>query len=107
MYAVVELQGHQYIVTKGMEIVVDKLADENAKTLNVDKVLLVFDASGKEVKVGAPYIDKAKVGFDVVEFKKGKKIRVIKFKNKTRYQRTYGHRSHQTVLKVKDIKING
>ena len=107
MYAVVELQGHQYIVSKDMEIVVDKIADESAKKLDVDKVLLVFDEKGENVIVGKPFIDNAKVIFDVVEFKKGDKIKVLKFKNKNRYQRIYGHRSHQTVLKVKDIKFNG
>ncbi len=107
MYAVVELQGHQYIVTKGMEIVVDKIADENAKKLDADKVLLVFDEAGKEVSVGTPYIAKTKVVFDVIDFTKWKKIRVLKFKNKNRYKKVYGHRSHQTVLKVKEIKFNG
>lgn len=107
MYAVVELQWHQYIVAKDTEIVVDNIADENAKKLDADKVMLIFDEAGKDVSVGKPYIEKAKVIFDVVEFKKWDKIKVLKFKNKNRYKRVYGHRSHQTVLKVKDIKVNG
>lgn len=107
MYAVVDMQGHQYIVNKGMEIVVDKLADEDAKSMIVDKVLLVFDDKGEKVAIGKPYLEKAKVSFDVVEFKKGDKIKVLKFKRKNRYQRVYGHRSSQTVLKVKDVKFDG
>ena len=38
MYAVVELQGHQYIVSKDAEIVVDKIADEKAKKLDISNV---------------------------------------------------------------------
>jgi len=107
MYAVVEMQGHQYIVNKWMEIVVDKIADTSAKTMIVDKVLLLFDDKWENVTVGTPYVAKSKVSFDIVEFKKWDKIKVLKFKRKNRYQRVYGHRSQQIVLKVKDIKVDG
>jgi len=43
MYAVVEMQGHQYIVQKGLELVVDKIQDESAKTLVVNEVVMAFD----------------------------------------------------------------
>jgi ribosomal protein L21 len=44
MYAVIDLQGHQYIVKKGDEIVVDKIEPTSGKKKVVaDKVLLAFD----------------------------------------------------------------
>ena len=107
MYAVVEMQGHQYIVAKDTEIVVDAIADKDAKKVDTDQVLMVFDEKGEAVVVGKPYVAKAKVSFDVVEHKKGDKIKVLKFKRKNRYERTYGFRPHQTILKVKSIKVDG
>jgi len=56
--------------------------------------------------VGKPYL-KAQVTFDVMDFVQGDKIKVLKFKRKNRYQRVFGHRSKQVVLKVKQIELNG
>lgn len=109
MYAVIELQWHQYIVQKGVEISVDRLdIADNAKKYEAKKILCVFDDKGKDVKIGAPVVDGVKVVFDLVTPRmKEKKIRVLKFKNKNRYQKVIWFRAQKTVLKVKDIQING
>ena len=59
MYAVIETGGKQYRVQEGDVITVEKLNVEAGETVVFDKVLLMSD--GKEVKVGAPYVDGAKV----------------------------------------------
>ena len=46
MYAVVQLQGHQYIVTEGQELVVDNIHQEEGSELVIEDVLLVFDKEG-------------------------------------------------------------
>ena len=61
MYAVISLQGHQYIVSEGTELVVDNLSTEEGKKLTVDTVLAVFDEKGETVKVGQPFVAGAKV----------------------------------------------
>lgn len=101
MYAVIDLQGHQYIVQKWDEIVVDKM--DITKELELDKVLLTFDAEGKNVKIGAPYVHGTKVVVTHVRDEKGDKINILKFKRKNRYYKTQGFRPSQTILKVKDI----
>ena len=68
MYAIVALQGHQYSVQEGLDLIVDKINEEK-KQLTIDKVLAVFDETGKEVKIGTPYL-KAKVTAEIVEHKK-------------------------------------
>ncbi len=103
MYAVVQLQGHQYIVSEGDVITVDKIATDK-KTHNTSDVLAVFAEDGSKVSVGAPFVSGASVSFSVEEHKKGKKLHVYKFKNKNRYSRKIGFRAHQTVLKVTSIK---
>lgn len=103
MYAVVDLQGHQYIVSEGAEIIVDNLGVAEAEKFVADKVLAVFDEAGKEVKVGKPVVEGASVEFEVGATAKGEKVRILKFKRKTRYARLKGFRPLQTVLTVKKI----
>ena len=50
MYAVVDLQGHQYIVSEGAEIVVDNLGVAQSEKFVADKVLVAFSQDGKDVK---------------------------------------------------------
>lgn len=103
MFAVIELQGHQYIVREGDTIVVDKLELESS-TFVADKVLLTAEEDGSSTVVGKPYVANTTVTFDVVtDFQKGEKIRVLKFKRKNRYQRIIGFRPFQTVLLVTAI----
>ena len=61
------------------------------------------EEEGREVKVGTPNVDGAKVSATVVEQGRGKKITVIKYKPKVRYRRKYGHRQPFTKLKINKI----
>jgi ribosomal protein L21 len=103
MYAVVDLQGHQYIVSEGAEIVVDNLGVAQSEKFVVDKVLVAFSQDGKDIKVGKPTIEGATVEFEVGVTQKGEKVQVLKFKRKNRYARLKGFRPLQTVLTVKKI----
>lgn len=103
MFAVVQLGSSQYAVREKDEIVVDKLGLEEGKNIMVDKVLLYGDDDGQRVWVGTPYLDTVTVEVRVLGDEKGEKIRVFKMKAKKRYQRTQGHRSHYTRLKVLKI----
>lgn len=106
MYAVLEFWGHQYIVKKWDRIVVNKVKDvKEGEQFDTDKILMVFNEDGKDVKIWKPYLNKVKVLLKVVEHKKGEKIHVIKFKNKNRYFRKIWFRPHLTVLQVEDIKV--
>lgn len=103
MFAVVELQWHQYIVKKGDKITVDNIVDQSSDTITCDKVLLSFDSDGGDVSLWAPYLDK-KVTFKILENTKWDKIRVVKFHRKNRYERNLWFRAHQTILEVISIK---
>lgn len=103
MYAVVDLQGHQYIVSEGSEIVVDNLGVAQSEKFVADKVLVAFSQDGKEVKVGKPTIESATVEFEVGATQKGEKVKILKFKRKNRYARLKGFRPLQTILTVKKI----
>jgi large subunit ribosomal protein L21 len=104
MYAVIAIQGHQYIVQEGDQLVVDQLAWKKWDKVSFDTVVLAFEKDGKTTKVGTPYIDKAWVDAKILEQKKGDKIRVFKFQWKKRYQKTRGFRPCQTVLSIDKIR---
>ena len=103
MYAVVELQGHQYIVSEWAEIIVDNLGVNQSEKFVANKVLAIFDEAGNDVKVGKPVVDGASVEFEVGVTQKGGKVSVLKFKRKTRYARLKGFRPLQTTLVAKKI----
>ena len=103
MYAVMSLQGHQYIVNEGLELTVDSLSTEEGKKMTIDTVLAVFDEKGETVKVGKPYVAGAKVEVTVGVTGKGEKVQVIKFKRKNRYFRNRGFRPMETVLTINKI----
>ena len=107
MYAVVELKWHQYIVQEGDTITVDNVNLDEGSKMTIDTVLLTFDEKGEKVVVGTPHVAKAKVECLVDKNQKWDKMRIIKFKNKNRYQRTIGFRAHQSLLQIKKIIIDG
>jgi large subunit ribosomal protein L21 len=103
MYAVISLQGHQYIVREGDQLTVDNLSTEEGKALTLDSVLALFDETGETVKVGKPFVEGAKVETTVGVTAKGEKVHVIKFKRKNRYFRNHGFRPTETVLTINKI----
>ena len=104
MYAVVELQWHQYIVAANNEIIVDKIDLEVGNTFTID-ALALFNEDGSKVSLGTPVVKGANVSFEIKAHQRGEKIRVVKFKRKNRYERNFGHRSYQTILAV--TSVNG
>jgi len=90
-----------------MEIVVDKMDNEEGKDVDVTTVLALFDQDGNDVQIGKPYVPGAVVSAGVKNHQKGEKIHVIKFKRKNRYQRKIGFRPLQSVLTIKKIHVNG
>lgn len=102
MYAIVKLQGKQFKVEKGSKITVDRLPTEIEKDFTSEEVLLVND-NGK-VQLGAPFVAKATIKFKVLDHTRGDKIRVLKYKSKSRYRKLLGHRQLETELEVVEIK---
>ena len=101
MYAIIETGGKQVRVEVGQKIFVEKLEVKENEKYEFDKVLLVAD---KEVKVGTPYVEGAKVVAKVVKNGLGKKIRIYKYKAKhNSARRMIGHRQPYTCLVIEAI----
>lgn len=101
MYAIVEIGAKQYKVEKGMVLDVERVNTQEAKELNIDKVLMVVD--GEKVSVGKPYVSSASVKASVLEEVKGKKVLGVKFKKRKNYTRTKGHRPLYLRLKIEEL----
>ena len=108
MYAVIEQGGKQYKIAEGDCINIE-LADvaPDAKTMELDKVLLVND--DKKVKVGTPYVKGAKV---VVSFNnsaeesvvKGRKLYPTHHRRRKHSRKRIGHRQKYLQVVVDKIK---
>ena len=98
MYSVVKTGGKQYLVKDGMEITVDLMDIEKGKKVELE-ALLKFDDEGKTFELGAPFL-KEKVSAEVVDNVLGEKIRIARFKAKSRERKVRGFRSKLTKLKI-------
>ena len=104
MKAVIKTGGKQYQVAKGDTIKIEKLPEaEEGKKVVFDTVLLLMDKD--KVTVGNPTVAKAKVEGTLVRNFKDKKIDILKYKNKTRYRKHYGHRQQLAEVKIDKIVV--
>lgn len=103
MYAIVEAGGHQYKVSPGDTIEVEKLPHAVGDSVELERVLLVGD--GERVAVGQPTVSGAKVIATVADQFRDKKIIVFKYKAKSRYRRKQGHRQNLTRLTINEIVL--
>jgi large subunit ribosomal protein L21 len=104
MLAVIKTGGKQYVIAEKQSLKIEKLpesARKNGKVVFTD-VFLVSDATGS-AKVGTPTVAKAEVHATIVRDAKADKIRVVKYKNKTRYKRVNGHRQPFTEVMIDKI----
>ena len=100
-YAVFQTGGKQYKATVGSILEIEKLQGVADDAIKFDKVLMSADAGTYDI--GTPYLDNALITAKILEQKKGKKLRVAKFKAKSRYRRVTGHRQHLTRVEIVSI----
>lgn len=101
MYAVFQVSGFQFRAEEGTVLNLPKQEIEKGKTLDIPEVLLV--SSGDEVKVGTPFVEGAKIEAEVLSHGQGDKIRIYKYKRRTKYRKTQGHRQDYTEVKISKI----
>ncbi len=103
MYAIVDINGHQYKVAEGKKLFVDHIQNAEAnQTVEFEKVLLI-DNDGN-VTVGAPTVEGAKVVCEVVSpLVKGDKVLVFHKKRRKGYRKLNGHRHQYTEVTIKQV----
>jgi large subunit ribosomal protein L21 len=96
MQAFVRSGGKQFRVEEGVVVTVPRLLGEPGSTVTLGDVLLLVD--------GDTLGTKGTVTAEIVGHDKGDKIRVLKYKNKTRYRKLSGQRELSTRLKITKIE---
>lgn len=102
MYAIVKAGGRQEKVAVGDTVTVDRI-DGAAGSIVTFPAILVVD--GATVTTDAKVLSGVKVTAEIVDETKGKKIHILRYKNKTGYRRRQGHRTKSTRVLI--TAING
>nr|WP_315142280.1 50S ribosomal protein L21 [uncultured Flavobacterium sp.] len=105
MYAIVEIAGQQFKVSKDLKVYVHRLANEEGSKVSFDKVLLLDDNGN--VTLGAPAIEGASVEAKVLQHLKGDKVIVFKKKRRKGYKKRNGHRQYLTQIVIEGISASG
>lgn len=101
MKAIVEINSKQYIVSENAILDID-LIESTDKQITFDQVLCVYNENSSTF--GTPYVKNSKITATILENVKGDKIKVFKFKTKTGYKKTQGHRQNFTRIQIQKIE---
>lgn len=104
MYAIVEIGGHQFKVSKDDVLFVNKLAKGADEKFDIARVLMVNDGNGK-ISVGKPVVEGATVQATVLDQVKADKVIVFKKKRRKGYRTKNGHRQPLTKIKIDAINL--
>ncbi|MGH8015317.1 MAG: 50S ribosomal protein L21, partial [Candidatus Zixiibacteriota bacterium] len=102
MLAIFKLGGHQFQGEKGDVLRVSKMNLKEGDKLEIKEVLLLKDKD--DVTVGTPFVENAAIEAEVVANGKDQKVLIYKYKRRTKYRRTQGHRQDFTEIKINKIK---
>lgn len=105
MYAIVEIAGQQFKVSKDLKVYVNRLADKEGDAISFAKVLLLDDAG--TITLGAPAVEGASVEAKVLQHLKGDKVIVFKKKRRKGYKKRNGHRQYLTQIQISGITVPG
>jgi large subunit ribosomal protein L21 len=100
MEAIVRADGRQMRLVEGQEFEMNHVDGAPGDHITLD-VMMVLD--GAAVTVGTPLVEGATLTARIEQHGRAPKIRFMKYKNKVRYRRTFGHRQHVTRLVVETI----
>ena len=98
MFAVVRTGGKQYRVHPGDKIVVEKLDGNAGDKVTLGDVLFAGDGGSLKSTSGLT------VAAEIVAQAKADKVTVFKKRRRHNYRRKKGHRQHQTVLRITEVR---
>lgn len=103
MYAIVEIAGQQFKVSKDLKVYVHRLSGDEGSKVTFDKVLLLDDNG--TITLGAPAVEGASVEAKVLQHLKGEKVIVFKKKRRKGYKKKNGHRQYLTQIQISGISV--
>jgi large subunit ribosomal protein L21 len=99
MYAIIEDGGHQFRVSEGDRIRVDRRDGKPGDELVFSRVLLIAGGDGSTT-IGTPALEGAQVVGKIVNQFKTKKVIIQKFRRRKNVRRRNGHRQPYTMIQI-------
>jgi large subunit ribosomal protein L21 len=101
MQAIFQLSGFQYSAQEGDTLKVPLQKVEVGAAFDIEQVLMLKDE--ETTVVGTPTVAGASVKAELVSNGKYDKILIYKYKRRTKYRRTQGHRQDYSEIKITKI----
>ena len=100
-FAIIQTGGKQYKVSASEILKIERLNDEEGKTVEFKNVLFLND--DKTTEIGNPNIQGAKVEATILKNIKNKTILVFKKRRRKNSRKKYGHRQLTSLIKITKI----
>ncbi len=100
-FAVIQTGGKQYKVSTSEILKIEKLNNEEGKTVEFKNVLFLND--DKTTEIGNPNIEGAKVEAKILKNTKNKTILVFKKRRRKNSRKKYGHRQPVSLIRITKI----
>ena len=104
MYAIIADSGKQYKVEEGKLLYTEKqVGKEPGDEIVFDKVIMV--RKDDEVLIGKPYLENVVVRGVVLEHKRARKVRGVKFRPRKNSKTVKNHRQWYTTIRIEKIEL--
>jgi large subunit ribosomal protein L21 len=103
-FAVIQTGGKQYKVSAGDVVTIEKMPGDFKVGDKITFGEVLLSDNGKETTLGAPFISGAKVVGTLQSIGRNQKVMVVKYKQKSRYFKSNGHRQHHFKVKIDSLK---
>ena len=100
-FAVINTGGKQYKVSTNDKLRIEKLPQEEGKSIEFKEVLLINN--NQDMELGSPLIEGAKVEGKIVKQTKNKTVLIFKKRRRHNSRRKNGHRQKMSVVQITKI----
>ena len=100
-FAVIQTGGKQYKVSASEILKIERLNDQVGKIIEFKNVLFLND--DKNIEIGTPNIEGAKVEAKIIKNTKNKTIIIFKKRRRKNSRKRYGHRQPISLVKITKI----
>ena len=100
-FAVINTGGKQYKVSANDKLRIEKLPQEEGKSIEFKEVLLINN--NQDMELGSPLIEGAKVEGKIVKQTKNKTVLIFKKRRRHNSRRKNGHRQKISVVQITKI----
>lgn len=97
--AIISLSGKQFNIKEGLVFKVDSIE-------NLGDIQVLAYSDGGSFEFGSPFMDKVTVTLSKVEDRLDDKVRIARFRAKSRYRRNTSHRQPISIVKVESIEVS-